>query len=82
MTYLTMSTGKRDVKKTQLKKIQNLGNAMYKRGEIHRREAVNKVYFQNALDFFSKSGVRNTDESEAIGEYQEKMGRYLSLFDR
>ena len=82
LTYLTMSKGKRDAKKTKLKKIQNMGNVMYKRGEIHRREAVNKVYFHNALDFFSESDVRSNDERETIGNYQEKIGRYLNLFDR
>jgi glycerol-3-phosphate O-acyltransferase len=82
LTYLTMSKGRRDAKKTRLKKIQTLGNMMVKRGEVHRREAVNKIYFQNALDFFSKSGVRSDAESETLGDYQEKMGRYLSLYDR
>jgi len=82
LTYLTMFKGKRDAKKTKLKKIQNMGNMMYKRGEIRRREAVNRVYFNNALDFFSKSGVRSNDESETPGNYQEKISRYLNLFDR
>lgn len=82
LTYLDMAKGKMGEKKTRLKKIQNLGNVMYKRGEIHRREAVNKIYFQNALDFFSKTGVRSTGDNKARGDFQKKIGRYLSLFDR
>jgi glycerol-3-phosphate O-acyltransferase len=50
--------------KDRLKKIQSLGNRMHKRKEIVRREALSRINYKNAVDFFTNHGVRGSEDVE------------------
>ena len=55
--------------KDRLKKINDRGNRMYKRREIRRKEALSKVNYQNAVDFFISHGIKGADNTEKIEFY-------------
>lgn len=64
--------------KNRLKKIQSLGNRMYKRKEIELQEALSKVTFQNAADYFISHGIRSSDDHDKINFYSEIIQKYLN----
>jgi glycerol-3-phosphate O-acyltransferase len=63
--------------KDRLKKIGNNGNRMYKRHEIERPEALSKVSYQNALDFFNSQGIKGSDNTEKIEFYSASIQKSL-----
>jgi glycerol-3-phosphate O-acyltransferase len=65
--------------KDRLKKVQSRGNRMYKRRLIERPEALSKIYYMNALDYFSSQGIKSSEDTETIEYYSEKIQRYLNL---
>jgi glycerol-3-phosphate O-acyltransferase len=64
--------------KERLKKIADSGIQMYKRKEIGRSEALNKVSYQNAVDFFISRGVKGAENSDKLGFYAEAITRSLN----
>ena len=64
--------------KERLKKIEAGGNRMYKRKEIERREALSKVTYQNAIDFFITHGVKGSDDNEKIDYYADILQKYMN----
>jgi len=67
--------------KNRMKKIQSMGNRMYKRREIERPESLSKINYQNAVDFFNAHGIRGSEESEKIEFYSDRIQnclKYLS----
>jgi glycerol-3-phosphate O-acyltransferase len=62
----------------RLKKVHSIGNRMYKRKEIERREALSKINFQNAVDYFTSHGVRSSDDNDKIEFYAKAIKRYMS----
>jgi glycerol-3-phosphate O-acyltransferase len=64
--------------KDRLKKVQSIGNRMYKRKEIERREALSKINFQNAVDYFTSHGVKSSDDRDKIEFYADSIKRYMS----
>ncbi|MBU2623217.1 MAG: 1-acyl-sn-glycerol-3-phosphate acyltransferase [Proteobacteria bacterium] len=65
--------------KERIKKIQVLGNRMYKINEIERNEALSKVNYANALDFFANKGIKGSDDKEKIAFYEDAIQKYLSF---
>ena len=63
--------------KDRFKKILSNGNRMYKRHEIALPEALSKVSFQNAIDFFTSKGIKGADDTEKIEFYTEAIQRSL-----
>ena len=63
--------------KDRLKKILASGNRMYKRHEIVLPEALSKVSFQNAIDYFTSKGIKGADNSEKIEFYTEAIQKSL-----
>jgi glycerol-3-phosphate O-acyltransferase len=55
--------------KDRIKKITARGNRMYKRKEIERKEALSKVTYQNAIEFFTSKGIKGSDNTEKIETY-------------
>jgi glycerol-3-phosphate O-acyltransferase len=55
--------------KDHLKKITNRGNRMYKRKEVERKEALSKVSYQNAVELFTRYGIKGTEDTEKIKIY-------------
>ena len=65
--------------KERLKKIEALGNRMYKGEEIERKEALSRINYRNAVDFFISRGIGRS-EDEAIAEaYAARIRRCLDL---
>jgi glycerol-3-phosphate O-acyltransferase len=64
--------------KERMKKIESRGRRMYKRKEIERKEALSKITYQNAIDFFVSQGIRGSeDEAQAIA-FEEAIRIYLN----
>lgn len=66
--------------KNRLKKIESLGNKMYRNEEIERKEALSKVNYKNAVNFFISRGITgagDTDQIEAYDEALQKFAKYL-----
>ena len=63
--------------KDRLNKIQSMGNRMFKRGEIERPEALSKINYKNAIDFFTSHRVRGSEDGEEIEVYADAIRRYL-----
>ena len=63
--------------KQRIKKIQTLGLRMLKRGEINQIEALSKINYENALDFFIKNGIRGSEDTEKITAYGNVIASYL-----
>jgi len=64
--------------KERLKKIEASGNRMYKSREIERKEALSKVTYQNAVDFFITHGVKGSDDDEKIDHYADILQKYMN----
>jgi len=63
--------------KDRLKKIENYGKHMHKRREIERQEALSKVSYQNAIDFFTSKGIKGSNSNEQIEFYAEAIQKSL-----
>ena len=61
-----------------LKKIQATGNRMYKKREIERKEALSKINYKNAVDYFITHGVKSSHDTEKIEYYTKAIQRYLN----
>jgi len=64
--------------KDRLKKVQSMGNRMYKRKEIERKEALSKINFQNAIDYFVSHKIKSSDDHEKIKFYTYTIKKYMS----
>jgi glycerol-3-phosphate O-acyltransferase len=51
---------------------------MYKRKEIERKEALSKINFQNAVDYFVSHGVKSSDDHDKIKLYDDTIKKYMS----
>ncbi len=65
-------------KKDRMKKIENIGNRMYKQKEVERKEALSTVNYSNAIDFFTTNGVKGPNDSGRIKFYADAMQKYLN----
>jgi glycerol-3-phosphate O-acyltransferase len=61
-----------------LKKIQATGTSMYKKREIERKEALSKINYENAVDYFTTHGVKSSQDTEKIEYYTKAIQRYLN----
>ncbi len=64
--------------KDRLKRIQSIGNRMYKRNEIELKEALSKVNYDNALGYFITSGVKGLENTDKIEFYADEIQKYLN----
>jgi len=63
--------------KDRLKKIETNANRMYKRHEIDHPEALSKVSYQNAVEFFTSQGIKGSENIEKIDFYKEAIRKSL-----
>ena len=61
------------------KKILSRGNRMYKRQEIGRKEALSKINYKNAEDYFISHGVSGSEDKEKIEFYAGTIQKYLHI---
>lgn len=64
--------------KDRIKKIETIGNRMYKNKEIERKEALSIVNYTNGIDFFTTNGVKGSDNKDRIEFYAEAIQKYLN----
>ena len=64
--------------KDRLKKIVARCNRMFKRKEIDRKEALSRVSYQNAVEFFTSKGIKGSDDTEKIQLYAEAIQKALT----
>jgi glycerol-3-phosphate O-acyltransferase len=64
--------------KDRLKKIQSVGNRMFKRNEIELKEALSKVNYENAVGYFTSNGVKGQENNEKIEFYADEIQKYLN----
>ncbi len=79
LTYLKSAPKNTSTPKDRMKKIQAMGQRMYKGREIERREALSKIYFQNGWDFFNSEGIKGSEDTEKIELYAERLRTYLHV---
>ncbi len=63
--------------KDRLKKIETNANRMYKQHEIDNPEALSKVSYKNAVEFFTSRGIKGSDDIEKIDFYKETIRKSL-----
>ena len=63
--------------KDRLKKIEASANRIYKRHEIDNPEALSKVTYQNAVEFFTSQGIKGSEDIEKINFYKEAIRKSL-----
>lgn len=64
--------------KDRLKKIEAIGNRMYKKKELERKEALSAINYKNGVDFFTTNGVKGSDDNEKILFYADAIHKYLN----
>ncbi|MEA1947896.1 MAG: 1-acyl-sn-glycerol-3-phosphate acyltransferase [Thermodesulfobacteriota bacterium] len=64
--------------KDRIKKIETIGNRMYKKKEIERKEALSIVNYNNGIDFFTTNGVKDSDNKDRIEFYANAIQKYLN----
>ena len=64
--------------KDRLKKIQSVGNRMFKRNEIELEEALSRVNYDNAVGYFTSNGVKGLENIEKIEFYADEIQKYLN----
>jgi len=52
---------------------------MYKRKEVERKEALSKVSYQNAAEFFAGKGIKGSEDSAKIDLYAEAIQKALKF---
>ncbi len=65
--------------KDRLKKIQTIGNRMFRRKEIEHIEALSKISYLNADKHFMDQELNDENNKEKIEFYSEKIQYYLNL---
>jgi len=68
------------IPKDRLKKIETIGNRMYKNKEIERKEALSMINFKNGVEFFTTNGVKGSDDNGKILFYADAIHKYLNCF--
>lgn len=82
LTFLKTSPRNDPAVKDRTKKILTHGERMYKGKEIERKEALSKIYFQNALDMFNTHGIKGAEDAENIEIFTQKFKTYLRVMAR
>ena len=68
----------RDRSKT-VKKIRSLGQKMFKHGDITRRESLSVPCYTNAVDSYTKNGLKGPRGAEKLSQYNNNIARYLKI---
>jgi glycerol-3-phosphate O-acyltransferase len=63
--------------KDRIKKIASFGTRMFKNKEIEHREALSKVAYDNAVEFFASRGIKGAEDREAIDALAAAIDRAL-----
>ena len=61
-----------------VRKIESIGNRMYKQKEIERKEALSGINYNNGIDFFTTNDVKGSENNDKIEFYADAIQKYLS----
>ena len=64
--------------KDKLKKIQTIGERLYKRKEIELIESLSKINFSNGINFFTTHNVKGSDDTDGVEFYRDIIQKYLT----
>ncbi|MBW1963390.1 MAG: glycerol-3-phosphate acyltransferase, partial [Deltaproteobacteria bacterium] len=64
--------------KERIKRIQTMGNRMYKRHEIELKEALSRVNYDNAVNYFTTHGIKGSENTDKIEFYADEIKRSLN----
>lgn len=77
LTYFQETDNPSEDGAVRLKQIQQLGVKCYKRQEVVRKEALSKINYLNAVDFYLKSDIKKSDNAAALKETVETLRAYM-----
>jgi glycerol-3-phosphate O-acyltransferase len=63
--------------KDRLKRIESHGRTLYKQKEIERHEALSKINYTNAINFFTSKNIHLTENTDPIDYYVLEIKKYL-----
>ena len=77
LQYMVKNRSKNGSTKENLKKIQSLGNRMYKKQEIELKEALSKANYRNAIDLFNAKDPSVPDPEKQLTFFTQTIEQYL-----
>jgi glycerol-3-phosphate O-acyltransferase len=77
LQYFLNTTQPPDDGAAQLKQIQQLGVKLYKRQEVIRKEALSRINYLNAVDYYLKRGLKRDDGATALHSTVEAIRVYI-----
>jgi glycerol-3-phosphate O-acyltransferase len=63
----------------RLKKIQNLGRAMFKEHELALNESLSKINFENGISYFTSHGIRGSENADKIEPYENDIRNFMQV---
>jgi glycerol-3-phosphate O-acyltransferase len=82
LAYLRQASQEPEDGKERIKKIAALGNRMLKNKEIETKEALSKVTYENAVEFFMNQGIKGPENRETIEHFAAAIARALRSLTR
>jgi glycerol-3-phosphate O-acyltransferase len=82
LVYFAKNRRNRYKKNKMLKKMIAIGYRMHRQGEIRLRESISKANYNNAITFFSKMGIRGSEDDERVRQWNEILVRYQGFINR
>ena len=77
LAYLRQAPQNEENAKDRMKKIASFGTRLFKNKEIEHREALSKVTYDNAVEFFASQDIKGSEEQKAIDAFAAPMERAL-----
>jgi len=81
LSYFRAAPQKSVSARDRMKRIEALGNRMYKKEAIEKKEALSEVNYKNAVKFFTSRGITGQGNAEKFTDYTDAVQRYLSLLN-
>lgn len=66
----------------KVKKIQSLGQKMYKDNEIELIESISRVNYTNGLSFFSSKKIEEGADLESIHDYEKQINHFILMINK
>ncbi|PID40443.1 MAG: hypothetical protein CR984_03175 [Proteobacteria bacterium] len=82
LVYFAKNRRNHHHKAKMLKKMLAIGNRMLRQNEIRLRESISKANYDNAIAFFTKHGVRGSEDEEQVRHWNEVLMRYQNMILR
>jgi glycerol-3-phosphate O-acyltransferase len=78
LSYFMQTTDDAEDVKDRARKISSFGNRMFRLKEIDHREALSKITFENAVEFFTSRGIKTMKDRQPIEMYAGAIQRALT----